>query len=42
MKGIKEGANLLLVDRNRPAHLNKGYFVKPTVFVDVNNEYDNS
>ena len=38
MKVLKKVLNLLLVGPDRPAHLNKGYFVKPTVFADVNNE----
>ena len=33
-KGKAEGANLL-VGGGRPAHLEKGYFVEPTLFVDV-------
>ena len=37
-EGIKEGAKLVAGGPDRPAHLNKGYFVKPTVFADVNNE----
>ena len=37
-KGIKEGAKLVAGGPNRPAHLNKGYFVRPTVFADVNND----
>ena len=37
-EGIKEGARLVAGGPDRPAHLNKGYFVKPTVFADVNNE----
>ena len=37
-EGIKEGAKLVAGGPERPAHLNKGYFVKPTVFADVNNE----
>ena len=37
-KGIEEGANLAAGGPNRPVHLKKGYFVKPTVFSDVNNE----
>ena len=37
-KGIKEGAKLVAGGPDRPSHLNKGYFVKPTVFADVNNE----
>ena len=37
-EGIKEGAKLVAGGPDRPAHLNKGYFVKPTVFADVNNK----
>ena len=37
-KGIKEGAKLVAGGLDRPSHLNKGYFVKPTVVSDVNNE----
>ena len=37
-KGIEEGAKLVAGGPNRPSHLNKGYFVKPTVFAEVNNE----
>ena len=37
-KGVEEGAKLVAGGPNRPSHLNKGYFVKPTVFADVNNE----
>ena len=37
-EGIKEGAKLVAGGPERPAHLKKGYFVKPTVFADVNNE----
>lgn len=33
-KGKAEGAKLL-IGGNRPAHLEKGYFVEPTVFYDV-------
>ena len=36
--GIKEGAKLVAGGPDRPEHLNKGYFVRPTVFADVNNE----
>ncbi len=36
-EGIKEGAKLAAGGLNRPSHLKKGYFVKPTVFADVNN-----
>ena len=37
-KGIEEGAKLVAGGPDRPYHLNKGYFVKPTVFAGVNNE----
>ena len=37
-KGIEEGAKLVAGGPDRPSHLNKGYFVKPTVFANVNNE----
>ena len=36
-KGIEEGANLIAGGLDRPSSLTKGYFVKPTVFSDVNN-----
>jgi aldehyde dehydrogenase (NAD+) len=36
-KGKTEGARLLL-GGGRPAHLEKGYYVEPTVFVDVTND----
>ena len=35
--GIDEGANLVAGGLNRPEGLNKGYFVKPTIFADVTN-----
>ena len=35
-KGKAEGANLV-VGGGRPAHLSKGWFVEPTLFVDVEN-----
>lgn len=37
-KGIDEGARLVCGGVGRPEGLDKGYFVKPTVFADVNNE----
>ena len=37
-EGIKEGAKLVAGGPERPSHLKKGYFVKPTVFANVNNE----
>lgn len=37
-KGIDEGARLLAGGTGRPDGLNKGYFVRPTVFADVNND----
>jgi aldehyde dehydrogenase (NAD+) len=37
-KGIDEGAELLVGGEGRPAGLEVGYFVKPTVFVNVKND----
>ena len=37
-KGIDEGATLVSGGTGRPDGLEKGYFVKPTVFSDVNND----
>ena len=37
-KGIDEGATLSAGGLNRPEGLDKGYFVRPTVFSDVNNK----
>ena len=37
-KGIEEGANLIAGGLDRPSSLTKGYFIKPTVFSDVNNK----
>ena len=36
-KGNEEGATLLTGGEGRPQGIDKGYFVKPTVFADVNN-----
>jgi len=36
--GIDEGANLVAGGLNRPAGLNRGYFVKPTIFANVTND----
>jgi len=36
--GIKEGAKLVAGGTGRPEGLNRGYFVRPTVFADCNNE----
>ena len=36
--GIKEGARLVAGGTGRPEGPNRGYFVRPTVFVDCNNE----
>ncbi|USG60945.1 aldehyde dehydrogenase family protein [Sneathiella marina] len=36
-KGIEEGANLVAGGPGRPDGLNRGYFVRPTVFADVSN-----
>ncbi|MDX8452319.1 aldehyde dehydrogenase family protein [Mesorhizobium sp. VK9D] len=37
-KGIAEGATLVTGGPGRPAGLNRGYYVRPTVFGDVTNE----
>jgi aldehyde dehydrogenase (NAD+) len=37
-KGIEEGAEVLVGGEGRPEGLDAGYFVKPTVFVNVNND----
>ena len=37
-KGIDEGAKLVAGGPGKPEGLDKGYFVKPTVFADVNND----
>ncbi len=37
-KGIEEGANLIAGGPGRPEGMNRGYFVRPTVFADVNNQ----
>ena len=39
-KGIDEGAKLVAGGTGKPDGLDKGYFVKPTVFADVNNNMD--
>jgi aldehyde dehydrogenase (NAD+) len=36
-KGIEEGATVVVGGAGRPDGLDKGYFVKPTVFANVNN-----
>ena len=36
-KGIDEGARLVAGGTGRPEGFNRGYFVRPTVFADVNN-----
>ena len=36
--GIDEGAELVAGGTGRPNHLTKGYYVKPTVFANVNND----
>ncbi|GHF07268.1 aldehyde dehydrogenase [Aliiroseovarius zhejiangensis] len=36
--GIDEGARLIAGGTGRPEGLNKGYFVKPTIFADVSND----
>ena len=37
-KGIDEGARLVAGGLGRPEGLNRGYFVRPTVFADVHND----
>ena len=37
-KGIDEGAKLVAGGTGKPKGLEKGYYVKPTVFADVNNQ----
>ena len=37
-KGIDEGATLVAGGLGRPEGLNKGYYVRPTVFADVSND----
>jgi len=39
-KGIEEGAKLVAGGLGKPNGLNKGYFVKPTAFADVNNQME--
>ncbi len=39
-KGIDEGAKLVAGGTGKPEGLDKGYFVKPTVFADVNNNME--
>ena len=35
--GIKEGANLAVGGPEKPKNLDKGYYIKPTIFTNVNN-----
>ena len=37
-KGIEEGATLVTGGTGRPEGLNKGYYVRPTIFADVTND----
>jgi len=37
-KGIDEGATLVAGGLGRPEHLNRGYYVRPTVFANVHND----
>ena len=39
-KGIDEGAKLIAGGTGKPEGLKDGYYVKPTVFVDVNNDME--
>lgn len=36
--GIQEGADLVTGGLGRPEHLNRGYFVRPTIFANVHND----
>ncbi len=38
--GISEGANLVTGGSGKPENLNKGYYVRPTVFGNVNNQME--
>jgi aldehyde dehydrogenase (NAD+) len=37
-QGIKEGAKVVIGGLGRPEGLDKGYFIRPTIFSDANNE----
>ena len=37
-KGIEEGAKLVIGGLGRPDGISKGYFIKPTVFSEANND----
>ncbi|ACI58221.1 Aldehyde Dehydrogenase (plasmid) [Rhizobium leguminosarum bv. trifolii WSM2304] len=37
-KGVEEGAELVTGGPGRPAHLNAGYYVRPTIFARVTND----
>ena len=39
-KGIDEGAKLVAGGPGKPEGINQGYFIKPTVFADVNNNME--
>ena len=39
-KGIEEGAKLVAGGPGKPDGMNEGYYVKPTVFADVNNQME--
>ena len=39
-KGIDEGAKLVAGGTGKPDGMNEGYYVKPTVFADVNNQME--
>ena len=39
-KGVDEGAKLVAGGPGKPEGLDKGYYVKPTVFADVKNEME--
>jgi aldehyde dehydrogenase (NAD+) len=39
-RGLAQGATLIVGGEGRPAGLDRGYFVRPTVFADVDNDMD--
>lgn len=39
-RGLAQGATLIVGGEGRPIGLDTGYFVRPTVFADVNNDMD--
>ncbi|MCF7545658.1 aldehyde dehydrogenase family protein [Pseudomonas petrae] len=39
-RGVEQGATMIVGGEGRPVGLDKGYFVRPTVFADVSNDMD--